>query len=87
MRSHDYQTDLSDAEWAWKHSAPSPPESRRERPRTHHQPDILDAVFLFFFCRRLLVARSSGRAWLLLLPHDLFPPWKERIYHYSRSWR
>jgi putative transposase len=58
----DYQTDLSDAEWALiEHHLPVP--RAPGRPRIHSLREILDAVFY---------AVRGGCPWRLL-PHD-FPP-------------
>jgi putative transposase len=74
MMRRAYQSDLSDAEWAYlKPHLPDPKPGGR--PRVHTVREILDAVFY--------VARG-GCAWRLL-PHD-FPPWKT-VYHYFRIWR
>jgi putative transposase len=70
-----YQTDLSDAEWAWLEAhLPAIPKITG-RPRLHSMREILDAVFYVL---------RSGCPWRLL-PHD-FPPWKT-VYHYFRLWR
>ncbi|MGB3635662.1 MAG: IS5 family transposase [Rubrobacteraceae bacterium] len=69
-----YQTDLSDAEWAYiEPHLPAP--QIDGRPRVHPLREILNAIFY--------IVRSGG-AWRLL-PHD-FPPWKT-VHHYFRTWR
>ncbi len=70
-----YQTDLSDAQWAYlEPHLPSTPKATG-RPRLHDLREILDAVFYVI---------RGGCAWRLL-PHD-FPPCKT-VYHYFRLWR
>jgi putative transposase len=59
-----YQTDLSDAEWAYiEPHIPTPKAPRR--PGVHPLRGILNAIFYIV---------RSGCAWRLL-PHDV-PPWK-----------
>ena len=58
-----YQTDLSDAEWAYIESHIPTPKAPG-RPRVHPLREILDAIFYIV---------RSGCAWRLL-PHD-FPPY------------
>ena len=74
MMRRAYQTDLSDAQWAFiQPHLPIPKPGGR--PRVHGFREILDAVFYIV---------RAGCAWRLL-PHD-FPPWKT-VYHYFRLWR
>ena len=74
MMRRAYQTDLSDAQWAFiRPHLPTPKPGGR--PRVHALREILDAVFYIV---------RAGCAWRLL-PHD-FPPWKT-VYHYFRLWR
>ena len=70
-----YQTDTSDAQWAYIEAHLPSPKAATGRPRTHPLREIVDAVFYIV---------RSGCAWRLL-PHD-FPPWKT-VYHYFRTWR
>jgi putative transposase len=69
-----YQSDLSDAEWAYiEPHLPTP--KAPERLRLDPLREILDSIFYIL---------RSGCAWRLL-PHD-FPPWKT-IHHYFRTRR
>jgi putative transposase len=70
-----YQTDLSDAQWAYIEALLPSSKPVTGRPRLHPLREIVDAVFYIV---------KSGCAWRLL-PHD-FPPWKT-VYHYFRAWR
>jgi putative transposase len=75
MMRRAYQSDLSDAEWAYlKPHLPSPKHGGRLR--VHTVRETLGAIFY--------VVRG-GCAWRLL-PHD-FPPWETVYYYYYRIWR
>ncbi len=69
-----YQTDLSDAEWAYIEPHLPAPEAAG-RPRVHPLREILDAVFYVL---------KTGCQWRML-PRE-FPPWKT-VFHYFRRWR
>jgi len=77
MKTQQYQTDLTDAQWQlaassfFHHHSDGGP----GRPREISIRDIVDAV--------LFVVRT-GCQWRML-PHD-FPKWKT-VYHYFRLWR
>jgi hypothetical protein len=75
MMRRAYQSDLSDAEWAYlEPHLPAPKPGGRSR--VHTVREILDTVFY--------VVRG-GCAWGLL--SHKFPPWKTVHQHYFRIWR
>lgn len=75
MMRRAYQSDLSDAEWAYlKPHLPSPKPGGRLR--VHTVRETLGAIFY--------VVRG-GCTWRLL-PHD-FPPWETVYHYYFRIWR
>lgn len=73
MAKQGYDTDLTDAEWAYL--SPLLPPPGLGRPRQHDLRVILNAI------RYVL---RTGCQWRML-PHD-FPPWSS-VYYYFWQWR
>jgi putative transposase len=74
MSTRFYDTDLTDAAWAWV--APILPTARPGgRPRTTNLRAVLNAIFYLL---------RTGCQWRML-PRE-FPPWGT-VYHYFQGWQ